>query len=177
MTRSMSLTDGLILILGIGRDDGGCRSSMTEHLSTIMKNQSEHVEMYDVCDEGNEEDHDDRSVATRVARRCLEESRRSRKRRPRVLGIVACDGTGTDAMIAANKIDPEIRCALCHDRYTAKMSRVEMDANVLAIGTSAIGSSVALGAMDAFVETLFSGERESRRRISKIEQCGVAGRL
>ena len=47
-------------------------------------------------------------------------------------GIVLC-GTGLGISIAANKIHG-IRCALCNDVYSAKMSREHNNANVLAMG-------------------------------------------
>ena len=47
-------------------------------------------------------------------------------------GIVLC-GTGIGISIAANKIKG-IRCALCNDVFSAKMSREHNNANVLAMG-------------------------------------------
>lgn len=52
-------------------------------------------------------------------------------------GIVLC-GTGIGISMAANKIKG-IRCALCHDDYTAQMSREHNDANVLAMGGRVLG--------------------------------------
>ena len=50
------------------------------------------------------------------------------------LGIVIC-GTGIGMSMVANKIKG-IRCALCSDTYSAKMTRVHNNSNVLAIGAA-----------------------------------------
>ncbi|MEQ8766125.1 MAG: ribose 5-phosphate isomerase B, partial [Planctomycetota bacterium] len=44
-------------------------------------------------------------------------------------GILVC-GTGIGVSMTANKM-PGIRAALCHDEYTARLSRQHNDANVL----------------------------------------------
>ncbi len=49
-------------------------------------------------------------------------------------GILIC-GTGIGMSIAANKIDG-IRCALCGDTFSARLTRLHNDANVLALGAS-----------------------------------------
>ena len=56
-------------------------------------------------------------------------------------GIVLC-GTGIGISIAANKIKG-IRAALCHETYTAKMSREHNNANVLAMGGRTTGFEIA----------------------------------
>ncbi|RLC78847.1 MAG: ribose 5-phosphate isomerase B [Chloroflexi bacterium] len=82
------------------------------------------------------------------------------------LGILIC-GTGLGMGIVANKING-IRAAVCHDAYTARMSRAHNDANVLCIGARVIGSGVALDVVQVFLETRFSGAERHRRRIAKI---------
>ena len=49
-------------------------------------------------------------------------------------GILIC-GTGIGMSIAANKVDG-IRCALCSEPYSAKLTRMHNDSNVLALGAS-----------------------------------------
>ena len=49
------------------------------------------------------------------------------------LAIIIC-GTGIGSSIAANKIKG-IRAAVCHDEYTAKMTRLDNNANVLCLGS------------------------------------------
>lgn len=83
-------------------------------------------------------------------------------------GIVICT-TGIGVSITANKI-PGIRCALCHDVTTARLTRLHNDANVLAIGAGVIGENVAMDVVDTFLETAFSEEERHKRRIAKIAE-------
>ena len=80
-------------------------------------------------------------------------------------GIVLC-GTGIGISIAANKING-IRCALCGDVYSAKMSREHNNANVLAMGGRVIGCGLAGEIVRAWLTTNFAGGRHERR-INKI---------
>lgn len=76
-------------------------------------------------------------------------------------GILIC-GTGIGMSIAANRYR-DIRAALCHDSFTARMSREHNNANVLCIGARVIGSEVALDLVGAWVKTDFTGGRHQRR--------------
>ncbi len=80
-------------------------------------------------------------------------------------GIALC-GTGIGISIACNKIKG-IRCALCNDVYSAKMSRHDNDANVLAMGGRVLGFGPAGEIVRAWVETGFDGGRHERR-VNKI---------
>lgn len=82
-------------------------------------------------------------------------------------GIVIC-GTGIGISISANKI-PGIRCALCHDCFSAEATKLHNDANVLALGARVIGVGHALKIVDTFLSTEFSGDERHKRRIAKIE--------
>ena len=85
-------------------------------------------------------------------------------------GIVLC-GTGIGISIAANKIHG-IRCALCNDVYSAKMSREHNNANVLAMGGRVLGFGVASEIVRAWLTTEFAGGRHERRvnKIMALEQ-------
>ena len=83
-------------------------------------------------------------------------------------GIVICT-TGIGISISANKI-AGIRCALCSDSLSAKMTRLHNDANVLAMGAGMIGPNLAMDIVDIFLNTPFSGEERHQRRINLIEQ-------
>ena len=85
-------------------------------------------------------------------------------------GIVLC-GTGIGISIAANKIKG-IRCALCNDVYSAKMSRHHNDANVLARGGRVLGFGPAGEIVRAWVTTEFDGGRHERRvgKIAALEE-------
>ncbi len=83
-------------------------------------------------------------------------------------GIVICT-TGIGISITANKV-PGIRCALCADTVSARLTRLHNDANVLAMGAGIVGENLALGIVDTFLGTEFSGEERHQRRINLIEQ-------
>ena len=82
-------------------------------------------------------------------------------------GIVICT-TGIGISISANKI-PGVRCALCSDTLSAKMTRLHNDANMLAMGAGMIGANLALDIVETFLNTEFSGEERHQRRIDLIE--------
>jgi len=81
-------------------------------------------------------------------------------------GILIC-GTGIGISIAANKI-PGIRCALCHDCASARLTRLHNDANMLALGGRIIGAEHARAIVEAFLETPFSQDERHARRIRGI---------
>ena len=82
-------------------------------------------------------------------------------------GIVICT-TGIGISITANKV-PGIRAALCHDCFSAEATRQHNDANVLAMGAGIVGENLAMGIVDTFLATEFSGEERHQRRINLIE--------
>ena len=81
-------------------------------------------------------------------------------------GILIC-GTGIGMSMAANKVSG-IRAALCHDHYTAKLTRQHNDANVLCFGERVVGKGVIEDIVEAFASTEFEGGRHATR-IGKIE--------
>jgi ribose 5-phosphate isomerase B len=81
-------------------------------------------------------------------------------------GILIC-GTGIGISISANKITG-VRTALCHDAYTASMSRAHNDANILAFGERVVGKGVIESMIEAFCNTPFEGGRH-KGRVEKIE--------
>ena len=82
------------------------------------------------------------------------------------LGILIC-GTGVGISIAANKHDG-IRAACCSDTFSARLTRIHNDANVLCFGARVVGPGLALDLVDAFVETEFCGEARHQKRIDLI---------
>jgi ribose 5-phosphate isomerase B len=76
-------------------------------------------------------------------------------------GILIC-GTGIGMSITANR-HRDIRAALCHEAYTARMSREHNNANVLCLGGRVLGPEIALDVVGTWVETEFSGGRHQRR--------------
>ena len=83
-------------------------------------------------------------------------------------GILIC-GTGIGISIAANKI-PGVRCAVCHDVFSAEATRLHNDANIIAMGGRVIGAGHAIKVVETFLNTPFSNDERHIRRISKIEQ-------
>lgn len=82
-------------------------------------------------------------------------------------GIVVCT-TGIGVSITANKVKG-IRCALCSDPLSAKMTRLHNDANMLSLGAGIVGPLLAEAITDAFIDTDFSGAQRHARRIRQIE--------
>ena len=82
-------------------------------------------------------------------------------------GIVICT-TGIGISITANKVKG-IRCALCADTLSAKLTREHNDANVLAMGAGIVGPNLAVSIVDTFLSTPFSGVEKHARRVSMIE--------
>ena len=76
-------------------------------------------------------------------------------------GIVIC-GTGIGVSITANKVKG-IRCALVHDVFSAKMTAMHNDSNMLAMGQRVIGEGLALEIVDAWLTSKFEGGRHQQR--------------
>lgn len=87
-------------------------------------------------------------------------------------GIVICT-TGIGISIVANKVKG-IRCALCADTVSARLTREHNDANMLAMGAGIVGKNLALGIVEAFLDTPFSGEEKHARRVNKIARMEEA---
>lgn len=77
------------------------------------------------------------------------------------LGIAIC-GTGLGISLAANKVKG-IRACVCSEPYTARMSRLHNNANVLAFGARVVGSELAKMIVDVWLDTEFEGGRHQRR--------------
>lgn len=85
-------------------------------------------------------------------------------------GIIIC-GTGIGISISANKV-PGIRAAVCSETFSARMSRMHNDANILALGERVVGPGLALEIVDAFLKEEFQGGRHAIRvgKIADIEK-------
>lgn len=89
------------------------------------------------------------------------------------LGILIC-GTGIGMSIAANKI-VGVRAAACSDTYSARMSRLHNNANILCLGGRVLGPGLALDIVDVWLSTEFEGGRHARR-VEKIRQMEATRR-
>ncbi len=132
----------------IGSDHGGF--DLKEQLKTNLQDKS-----YQVSDAGcynnSSVNYPDiaRSVSQKVA--SGEFSR----------GILIC-GTGIGMSITANRI-PHIRATLCHDHFTAKMSREHNNSNILVLGGRILGPEIAEDILDTWLNTEFGGDRHQMR--------------
>ncbi|MCW7475345.1 ribose 5-phosphate isomerase B [Leptospira levettii] len=82
--------------------------------------------------------------------------------------LIALCGTGIGASIAANRFK-SIRAALCHDEFTAEMSKRHNNANVLVLGGRVLGTDLALRIVKKWIETDFEGGRH-QKRLGLIEE-------
>ncbi len=82
-------------------------------------------------------------------------------RREFARGILVC-GSGIGMSIVANRF-PGVRAALCHDLYTARMSREHNDANLLVLGGRLIGKDLAREMTRIWLESTFQGGHHQRR--------------
>ncbi len=86
------------------------------------------------------------------------------------LGILIC-GTGIGMSMAANK-HRGIRAAACSDTFSARLTRVHNDANVLCFGERVVGMGLAIDLVDNFIDAEFEGGKHQKRvdLITAIEQ-------
>ena len=75
--------------------------------------------------------------------------------------------TGIGVSISANKVRG-VRCALCTDTMTARMTREHNDTNALAMGAGVVGENLAKEILFTWLTTPFSGAARHQRRIDKI---------
>ena len=143
--------------IAIGADHAGF--ALKEHLKRTLGSLG-----HDVQDFGT-----DNEVAVDYPPICAAVARAVAERRAD-RGIVL-GGSGQGEQIAANKV-PGIRAALCHDLYTARMSRQHNDANVLSIGGRIVAAGLADEILSVWLDTPFEGGRHQRRldQIAEIER-------
>ncbi|MCK6602734.1 MAG: RpiB/LacA/LacB family sugar-phosphate isomerase [Bacteroidetes bacterium] len=89
------------------------------------------------------------------------------KSNPGVLGIMI-DGAGIGSSMALNKI-PGILAACCHNEFTARNARQHNHANVLTLGSKAIGAETAKTVVSAFLASIPEPGRHEAR-VNKIRE-------
>lgn len=140
--------------IAIGADHGGfeLKGMIASHLRSLG---------FDVTDVGTDSDEscDYPIFASRLCNVIL--------RGDAELGILVC-GTGIGMSIAANK-HRGIRAACCSDTFSARLTRMHNNANVLCIGARVVGSGLALDLVDAFIGAEFDGGRHAER-LSLVER-------
>jgi ribose 5-phosphate isomerase B len=84
---------------------------------------------------------------------------------------IVLGGSGQGEQIAANKVDG-VRACLCHDLYTARLSRQHNDANVLGMGARIVAPTLAMEIVRVWLATPFEGGRHLARlaQITAIEK-------
>ena len=82
------------------------------------------------------------------------------------LALLFC-GTGVGIGITANKV-PGIRCVTCSDTYSARMSRLHNNANMIALGSRVLGTELAKDILHIWLTTDFSDEQRHRDRVEMI---------
>ena len=131
----------------IGSDHGGfkLKCEIIKHLR---------AQGFEVCDKGcySEESCDYPVIAKSVAKDVLNTSGRA---------ILVC-GTGIGMSIAANRFDG-IRASLCTDTFSARMTRMHNDSNILCLGERITGTGLALDIVDIWHKTDFEGGRHKNR--------------
>ena len=81
-------------------------------------------------------------------------------------GVLVCS-TGIGISMAANKVKG-IRCALCSDPLSARLTREHNDSNMLAMAQRIIGSELAKEIVHVWLSTPFSEGERHQKRIAKI---------
>lgn len=105
---------------------------------------------------------------------CLETARRV-VADPGSLGVVL-GGSGNGEAMAANKVRG-VRCALAWSVETARLAREHNDANVVSLGARMHDEATALGILEAFLDTGYSGDERHTRRIGMLTEYETSGQL
>ena len=144
-------------MIAIGSDHGGYK------LKEEIKKYLEEKEIeYKDCGTNSEERIDYPEIAKTVAEQVKNKKCNS--------GILICR-SGIGMSIVANKYKG-IRCALCHDEFTAKYARLHNDSNILAIGADVVSENEAICILRMWLATEFEGGRHQERinLINEIEK-------
>lgn len=89
-------------------------------------------------------------------------------------GIICC-GTGVGISLAANKVHG-IRCVVCSEPYSARLSRQHNDTNMLALGSRVVGEELAKMIVEEWLQASFEGGRH-QRRVDMLTQIETTQRL
>ena len=144
------------MLIVVGSDHGGWE--LKEFLRTYLQSQSHIVE--DVgCYNSTSVDYPD--FAHQLVQRIL--SHKSER------GVLIC-GTGIGMSITANRFSG-IRAALCHDLYTARMSREHNNSNILVLGGRLLGKGLAEEIVKVWLYTKFiDPDGRHNQRLQQIEE-------
>ncbi|MBR2264430.1 MAG: ribose 5-phosphate isomerase B [Firmicutes bacterium] len=76
-------------------------------------------------------------------------------------GVLIC-GTGVGISLAANKVDG-VRCCVCSEPYSAKLSKMHNNSNIIAFGARVVGVELAKMIVEEWLNAEFEGGRHQRR--------------
>lgn len=136
----------------IGSDHGGYKLKQE-----IIKYLNELGHIVEDCGCYSEESCDYPDIAQDVAKKVLSTGKKA---------ILVC-GTGIGMSIAANRFKG-IRASHCTDTFTARMTRMHNNSNILCLGERITGTGLALDIVEIWLNTDFQGGRHERR-INKLE--------
>ena len=145
------------MIIAIGSDHGGYR--LKEEVKKYLEDKN--IEFVDFgCESEQSVDYPD--IAAKVSNAV--QSKKCDQ------GILICR-SGIGMSMVANKFKG-IRCALCHNEYTAKYARLHNDANILAMGADDLTTNEAICILRMWFATEFEGGRHIERLelIKEIEE-------
>ena len=135
-------------MIAIGSDHGGYR--LKEEIKKYLDEKNIKYKDYGCM---NEERVDYPNIAKEVALAIQNKKADS--------GILICR-SGIGMSIVANKFKG-IRCATCHNEYTAKYAKLHNNSNILAIGADDVTENEAICILRMWLATEFEGGRHSER--------------
>ena len=83
------------------------------------------------------------------------------------LGVVF-GGSGNGEAIVANKV-PGVRCGLCWNRESARLTKLHNNANVIALGGRMVPEEEVIPIVETWLTTLYEGGRHANR-LAKVHQ-------
>ena len=143
-------------IIYIGADSAGY------DLKEILKAKLE-KDGYEVCDMGP-----DSSASCHYPIYASKVSEAVQKNPEGAYGILIC-GTGIGMSMCANKYNG-VRAAVCSDTFSARMTRIHNNANVLCMGARVIGQCLAEDVLDAFLGAEFEDGGRHRMRVDMMSE-------
>jgi ribose 5-phosphate isomerase B len=143
--------------IAMGADHAGY--SLKEELKRFLE-----AEGHDVTDCGTDStDPVDYPAFCAAAARAVADGRAER--------AIVIGGSGQGEQMVANKVHG-IRASLCHDLYSARLSRAHNDANALAMGGRMIAPAYAKEIVRVWLATPFDGGRH----VPRIDQIAMIER-
>ena len=90
-------------------------------------------------------------------------------------GVLIC-GTGLGISLAANKVKG-IRACVCSEPYTAKLSKLHNNCNIIAFGARVVGVEMAKMIVDEWLNASFLNSGRHSHRVGMITEIEQTGRL